>query len=165
MCCLRDSLFKHASRSQPRTARWTDREHNPAGARPSTRQPDQRSRPDRSKSARLDRAHSGGQQPPVPGLDLQPSLASKEIQGDTGLSTTAAGMLTSAPLLCLGLLAPAAAPLARRFGLRRVLLGCLVLLAIAAGFGATTVAGGRSPWQTCCCSAWSGCTSPTASAS
>jgi CP family cyanate transporter-like MFS transporter len=54
-----------------------------------------------------------------------------DIRADLGLSSAAAGLLTTAPLLALGLVAPAGPPLARRFGAERVVLGCLA--AIAAG--------------------------------
>lgn len=55
-----------------------------------------------------------------------------EIRASEGLSGTAAGVLTALPVLCFGLLAPAAPRLARRFGIERAVLGALVLL--CAGF-------------------------------
>lgn len=54
-----------------------------------------------------------------------------DMREDLGLSSAAAGLLTTAPLLALGLVAPAAPTLGRRFGPERVVFGCLV--AIAAG--------------------------------
>ena len=54
-----------------------------------------------------------------------------EIRRDLGLSATAAGILTAAPVLCFGLLAPAAPILARRFGGERVMF--LALLPIVVG--------------------------------
>ena len=54
-----------------------------------------------------------------------------DIERGAHLSGSTAGLLTTAPVLCLGLGAPLAMPLARRSGNHRVLLGCL--LAIAAG--------------------------------
>ncbi|HLU55487.1 MAG TPA: MFS transporter [Pseudonocardia sp.] len=53
-----------------------------------------------------------------------------EIQAAEGLSATAAGVLTALPVLCFGLIAPAAPPLARRLGIERALLGSLVLLLV-----------------------------------
>jgi CP family cyanate transporter-like MFS transporter len=55
-----------------------------------------------------------------------------EIQASEGLSGAGAGVLTALPVLCFGLLAPAAPRLARRFGIERALLGALVVL--CAGF-------------------------------
>jgi CP family cyanate transporter-like MFS transporter len=49
-----------------------------------------------------------------------------EIASDLGLSSAAAGLLTSLPILCFGLLAPLAPALARRLGAERVLLIALV---------------------------------------
>ncbi len=53
-----------------------------------------------------------------------------EIQRSVGLSATASGVLTALPVLCFGLLAPAAPRLARRFGFGRTLLGALVLICV-----------------------------------
>jgi CP family cyanate transporter-like MFS transporter len=52
-----------------------------------------------------------------------------EIERDLGLSSAAAGLLTTVPVLCFGLLAPAVPPLTRRFGAERVLLAALVPVA------------------------------------
>ncbi|WP_219418853.1 CynX/NimT family MFS transporter [Pseudonocardia nigra] len=61
-------------------------------------------------------------------VGVAPMLA--EIQASEGLSGTAAGVLTALPVLCFGLLAPAAPRLARRFGIERALLGALLLLCV-----------------------------------
>ncbi len=54
-----------------------------------------------------------------------------DLRHDLGLSSSAAGLLTTAPLLALGLVAPLAPLLAGRFAPERVVLGALV--AITAG--------------------------------
>lgn len=59
---------------------------------------------------------------------LAPVLA--EIQASVGLSATAAGVLTALPVLCFGLVAPAAPRLARRLGMERALLVALVVLVV-----------------------------------
>jgi MFS transporter, CP family, cyanate transporter len=74
-----------------------------------------------------------------------------EVQRELRLSATAAGVLTAAPVLCFGLVAPMAPILARRFGAERVVLLALVpllvgVLARAAGstlalFAGTLLAG------------------------
>jgi CP family cyanate transporter-like MFS transporter len=66
-------------------------------------------------------------------LNLRPAIASvppvlPDIQRDLGLSGTGAGALTALPVLCLGLFAPAAAWLAGRFGVDRVVAWALVVL-------------------------------------
>jgi CP family cyanate transporter-like MFS transporter len=66
-------------------------------------------------------------------LNLRPAIASvppvlPDIQHDLGLSGTGAGVLTALPVLCLGLFAPAAAWLASRFGVDRVVAWALVVL-------------------------------------
>jgi CP family cyanate transporter-like MFS transporter len=78
-------------------------------------------------------------------LNLRPAIASvppvlPDIQRDLGLSGTAAGLLTALPVVCLGLFAPAAARLAGRFGVDRVVAGALVVL--GAGTLARAVGGG-----------------------
>ena len=57
-----------------------------------------------------------------------------EVMHGTGAGPAAASLMTAGPVLCLGLFSPAAAPLARRFGIERVVLAAL--LAVAAGTGA-----------------------------
>ncbi len=68
-------------------------------------------------------------------VGVAPLLA--EIQVSEGLSATAAGVLTALPVLCFGLLAPAAPRLARRFGIERTLLLALVVLCV--GFAVRTL--------------------------
>ena len=70
------------------------------------------------------------------GLNLRIAVASvppilDELRHDLGLSATEAGLLTAAPVLCFGALAPVAPALARRIGAERVLL--LALLPILVG--------------------------------
>jgi MFS transporter, CP family, cyanate transporter len=66
--------------------------------------------------------------------NLRPALTSVapligEIRDTVGLSNGAAGLLTTLPLLAFGVLSPAAPRLARRFGMERVLLASLLVLA------------------------------------
>ncbi|OLF56012.1 CynX/NimT family MFS transporter [Pseudomonas chlororaphis] len=67
-------------------------------------------------------------------LNLRPALSSmapmlSEVSRSLGLSASQAGLLTTLPVLCLGLFAPLAPVLARRFGAERVVLGILLTLA------------------------------------
>lgn len=67
-------------------------------------------------------------------LNLRPALSSlapvlADVRAGTGLSGSAAGLLTTLPVLCLGLFAPLAPRLAFRFGAERVVLWVLFLLA------------------------------------
>lgn len=67
-------------------------------------------------------------------LNLRPALSSmapmlSEVSKTLGLSAAHAGLLTTLPVLCLGLFAPLAPVLARRFGAERVVLGILLMLA------------------------------------
>nr|MDT0657338.1 MFS transporter [Micromonospora sp. DSM 115978] len=62
-----------------------------------------------------------------------------DIQRDLGFGRGTAGLLTTLPVLCFGLLAPAAALLGRRLGTPTALL--LAMLAIAAGSGLRAIAG------------------------
>ncbi|PQP05822.1 MULTISPECIES: CynX/NimT family MFS transporter [Pseudomonas] len=67
-------------------------------------------------------------------LNLRPALSSmapmlSEVSKTLGLSAAQAGLLTTLPVLCLGLFAPLAPILARRFGAERVVLGILLMLA------------------------------------
>src|SRR3712207_3023774 len=52
-----------------------------------------------------------------------------QIRADTGVSNGVAGLLTTLPLLAFGLLSPVAPRVARRFGMERVLLASLLVLA------------------------------------
>jgi len=80
------------------------------------------------------------------------SVLLPEVMQETGLSTTGASLLTTLPVLCLGLFAPLAPGLAQRYGAERTLLGALALLALGTGlrgfgsvpllFFATFLAGG-----------------------
>lgn len=60
---------------------------------------------------------------------LSPVLT--EIIHDTGISSAAASILTTAPVLCLGLCGLAAPRLAERFGIERIVLSGIVTLAAA----------------------------------
>ncbi|AKS06231.1 CynX/NimT family MFS transporter [Pseudomonas trivialis] len=69
-------------------------------------------------------------------MNLRPALSSlspllSDVSASLGLSAARAGLLTTLPVLCLGLFAPLAPILARRFGAERVVLG--ILLTLAAG--------------------------------
>ena len=69
-------------------------------------------------------------------MNLRPALSSlspllSDVSNSLGLSAARAGLLTTLPVLCLGLFAPLAPILARRFGAERVVLG--ILLTLAAG--------------------------------
>ena len=66
--------------------------------------------------------------------NLRPALTSVapligQIRADAGLSNALAGLLTTLPLLAFGVLSPAAPRLASRFGMERVLLASLLVLA------------------------------------
>lgn len=68
-------------------------------------------------------------------FNLRPALASlapvlPEVMRDRGLSPTGGSLLTTLPVLCLGLFAPLAPRLARSFGSEGAILGLLVVLAI-----------------------------------
>ena len=71
-------------------------------------------------------------------LNLRPAFSTvapvlPEIMADTGLSATGASVLTTAPVLCLGLFGPLAPVLARRVGTERAML--LALCAVLLGTG------------------------------
>ena len=71
----------------------------------------------------------------IAGANLRAALTAvgplvREIRADTGISSGAAGLLTTLPLLCFAALSLPAPALARRFGLRRVLMSSLLLLAV-----------------------------------
>ncbi|WP_438308128.1 CynX/NimT family MFS transporter [Pseudomonas guariconensis] len=68
-------------------------------------------------------------------LNLRPALSSMapvlgQVSEGLGLNASQAGLLTTLPVLCLGLFAPLALVLARRFGSERVVLGILLTLAL-----------------------------------
>ncbi|KAB2755030.1 CynX/NimT family MFS transporter [Brucella anthropi] len=66
------------------------------------------------------------------------SVLLPEIIDATGMSSVAAGILTTLPVVCLGVFAPFAPRLAQRFGAERVLLFVLVVLTVGTairGFG------------------------------
>lgn len=68
-------------------------------------------------------------------FNLRPAITTvalflSDIRQDLGLPAVAISVLTMAPVICLGLFAPAAPPLARHFGTEAVLLASLVALAI-----------------------------------
>ncbi|WP_060484646.1 MFS transporter [Pseudomonas sp. NBRC 111123] len=68
-------------------------------------------------------------------LNLRPALSSMapvlgQVAVGLGLNASEAGLLTTLPVLCLGLFAPLAPVLARRFGSERVILGILLTLAL-----------------------------------
>ncbi|GAB3199982.1 CynX/NimT family MFS transporter [Geodermatophilus arenarius] len=56
-----------------------------------------------------------------------------DVRAALGLSAAAAGLLTTLPVLCFALLAPASAAVGRRVGAGAAVLGSLVLLAVAQG--------------------------------
>lgn len=81
-------------------------------------------------------------------LNLRPALSSMApvlglVSEGLGLNASQAGLLTTLPVLCLGLFAPLAPVLARRFGSERVILGILATLAfgivLRSSLGATGV--------------------------
>jgi CP family cyanate transporter-like MFS transporter len=66
-------------------------------------------------------------------INLRPAAASvgpvlDRIQSDTGLSSGWAGALATLPVLCFGLLAPLAPPLARRLGVHTAIAAAMVAL-------------------------------------
>lgn len=68
------------------------------------------------------------------GINLRPALSSLapvlgQVKTEIGLSATMAGLLTTLPVLCLGLFGALAPHLARRFGSERSIAGVLLLLA------------------------------------
>lgn len=80
------------------------------------------------------------------GLNLRPALSGvapllREIRGQLDLSTAYGGLLTTAPVLCLGLFGPLAPRLARRFGIERTVFAVMILLA----FGTALRALGGAP--------------------
>jgi CP family cyanate transporter-like MFS transporter len=70
-------------------------------------------------------------------LNLRPVIASvppllDAVIGDLGLSATAAGLLTTVPVLCMGLFAPVGAVASYRVGAERVLATSVALIALGA---------------------------------
>ncbi len=68
-------------------------------------------------------------------FNLRPSITTvalfiSDIRSDLGISAFGISLLTMAPVVCLGLFAPAAPPLARRFGTEAVVLASLLGIAI-----------------------------------
>lgn len=77
-------------------------------------------------------------------LNLRPALSSiapllNDVSDSLGMSAAEAGLLTTLPVLCLGLFAPLAPILARRFGSERVVL--MILLTLAAGLALRSLFG------------------------
>lgn len=58
------------------------------------------------------------------------SVVLPDIMRDTGLGATGASLLTTLPILCLGVFSAPAPALARRFGIERTLLGAMLLICI-----------------------------------
>ena len=58
------------------------------------------------------------------------SVVLPEIMRDTGLGATGASLLTTLPIICLGVFAAPAPALARRFGVERTLLGAMFLICV-----------------------------------
>ncbi|AMM25494.1 CynX/NimT family MFS transporter [Variovorax sp. PAMC 28711] len=58
------------------------------------------------------------------------SVVLPEIMASTGLTPGGASLLTTLPIVCLGLFAMLAPRLGRRFGTERTLLGCMVLILV-----------------------------------
>ena len=108
--------------------------------------------PDRPEAARVTPARGIGRAAlawaiVLIAFNLRPSLSSlapvlDEVMADTGLSAAWASLMSTAPVLCLGLFAATAPALARRAGLERATL--LAVVAIAAGTALRGL-GGVSP--------------------
>ncbi len=69
-------------------------------------------------------------------LNLRLALASlgpvlESVRADLYLSYGVVGLLTSLPVVCMGLFAPVAMPLSARFGLKQTILSMLVLIGLA----------------------------------
>ena len=58
------------------------------------------------------------------------SVVLPDIMRDTGLGPTGARLLTTLPILCLGIFSAPAPALARRFGVERTLLGAMLLICV-----------------------------------
>lgn len=66
----------------------------------------------------------------------------EDVRDDLGLSAAAAGLLTTAPVLCFGVLAPLAPPLVRRVPIERVIAACAALTAAGAALRGVGGVGG-----------------------
>jgi MFS transporter, CP family, cyanate transporter len=66
----------------------------------------------------------------------------QDVREDLGLSGAAAGLLTTAPVLCFGALAPLAPPLVRRVPIERVIAACAALTAAGAALRGVAGVGG-----------------------
>ena len=58
------------------------------------------------------------------------SVVLPDMMRDTGLSATGASLLTTLPIVCLGIFSAPAPALARRFGVERTLLGAMFLICV-----------------------------------
>ncbi len=58
------------------------------------------------------------------------SVVLPDIMRDTGLGATGASLLTTLPIICLGIFSAPAPALARRFGVERTLLGAMLLICV-----------------------------------
>lgn len=70
------------------------------------------------------------------------SVLLPEVMQATGLSSAGASLLTTLPVLCLGIFAPFAPRLAQRYGAERVLLGVMALVTLGTalrGFGSVPI--------------------------
>jgi CP family cyanate transporter-like MFS transporter len=66
----------------------------------------------------------------------------EDVREDLGLSATAAGLLTTAPVLCFGAVAPLAPPLARRIAIEHLVAGCAAVTAAGAALRGVGGVGG-----------------------
>ena len=94
-------------------------------------------------------------------INLRPALSSlapvlRQVQTSLDLNSTAAGLLTTLPVLCLGLFAPLATRLAQRHGTERIVLRALLFLACgillrglfgSIGLFAGTLMAGAASWR------------------
>ncbi|MDM5319544.1 MFS transporter [Bacillus altitudinis] len=76
-------------------------------------------------------------------LNLRPIITSvasmmSMIQTNLGVSALTASLLTTLPVLCMGVFAPVATKLSRRFGLERTLFFSILLITIATGLRGTS---------------------------
>ncbi|MFS0724117.1 CynX/NimT family MFS transporter [Paenibacillus sp. 1P07SE] len=78
-------------------------------------------------------------------LNMRPVITSVppllgEFQSELGMSALAVSLLTSLPVLCMGVFAPLAVTLGRRIGVERAILGAMVLIGSATAIRAFTTA-------------------------